>query len=83
MKNKIIKCKSCGWEIKSPEDIVYVEDAAVYFDIQFKNGEIHYRQRDIKSLEFGEYLCGSCHEPLPIYTEQQMINYLKRITPKR
>jgi len=80
MEHKIIKCEKCGYKIKGPEDVIYVEDETAYFNLFLKNGELYYERKDSEAWEFGQYLCASCYSELPIQTEYEMIKYLKSIS---
>jgi DNA-directed RNA polymerase subunit RPC12/RpoP len=82
MKKKI-RCEYCGYEIKGPEDIIYVEDQTAYYSLSFKKGELYYEKKDAEAWEFGQYVCGSCYSELPIHTEHEMIKYLKSISKKK
>jgi ribosomal protein L24E len=79
MKSKIIKCEKCGNPIKSGNDIIYVEDQAIYFTIKLKRGKLFYKQINSKSFEWGNYLCKACYFELPFQTEPEILNYLKSI----
>lgn len=79
---KIIKCENCGHEIRSAEDIIYVEDQTAYYETSFDGKYLNYEKRDEQAWEFGQYVCSSCYSEIPIYTEDDMIKYLKSITKK-
>jgi len=81
---KIIKCEYCGHKIESEDDIEYIEDQTAYFNVHLtNNNEISYERQDEESWEFGQYVCSSCYEELPIKTEPEMIEYLKFINSRR
>ena len=77
---KIIKCPECGAEIKSAEDIDYVEDGAIFYAVGLdKDGYLSYEQKDIRTYEAGEFICASCDATLPFTSDEDVRKYLIKI----
>ena len=76
---KIIKCPECGTEIKSAEDITYVEDGAIFYAVGLdKDGYLSYEQKDIRTYETGKFICASCNTHLPFVSDEDVRKYFAK-----
>lgn len=74
------KCPECGTE----DDLVQYEDRIVVWTVNVLDGEIQYdHQQECGSGENQPYQCGDCGYELPVFSEDELIEWLKNNNGKQ
>jgi DNA-directed RNA polymerase subunit RPC12/RpoP len=78
----IIRCPKCGVEIKSDNDIEYVEKASIYYTITLQEENLVYEKyiQEVDESKDEEYICANCSSDLPFHSSEEVKEYLIKIS---